>query len=72
MTEYWKEIRCTGNLADGTSCRHLLGKEVIFAGRIEIKCSKCGKLNSIVYRTPARLREKLIKEDETPRADNVE
>lgn len=63
MAEFWKEIRCTGMKKDGTNCRHLLGKEVIFAGRIEIKCPVCNHVNTIVYRTPPRLLKTLVKED---------
>lgn len=55
--EFYKEIRCS-------KCRKLLANEYIFAGRILIKCYNCGEFNKIVYRTPSKLIDKIILEDE--------
>ena len=55
--EFYKEIRCT-------KCRKLLAHEYIFAGRILIKCYHCGEFNKIVYRTPSKLIEKIILQDD--------
>lgn len=55
--EYYKEIRCS-------KCRKLLAHENIYAGRILIKCYHCNTFNKIVYRTPAKLINKIIAQDE--------
>lgn len=47
----YKEVRCT-------NCRRLLAMEYIYSGRIVIKC-RCGEMNKIEYKTPARLIKKL-------------
>lgn len=42
----YREFRCIGK-----DCRQLLGKEMIFAGRLEIKCPRCSEVNSIDFRS---------------------
>lgn len=48
MKEYdgdaYREFRCT-------ECRALLAEEYIFAGRLRIKCRKCGEMNTINFRS---------------------
>jgi len=40
IKEGMKEYRCK-------FCKKLLGKEEIKRGQLEIKCSKCGKVNTL-------------------------
>lgn len=54
-----KEIRCTGTLPDGGSCRKLLGEEAIGNGAIKIRCHKCGHDNIISYGVPKPILDKL-------------
>lgn len=63
-----KEIRCTGVLKDGGSCRKLLGEEAIGNGAIKIRCPKCGHDNIISYGVPKPILEKLA---HTQRADLI-
>jgi phage FluMu protein Com len=54
--KHWRELRCT-------ACRALLGLEYLFAGRLQIKCPRCGELNTIFFKVPKNLLPKLIMED---------
>jgi phage FluMu protein Com len=46
--KFWKEVRCA-------KCRSLLCFEYIFAGRIMIKCRKCGEKNEINYKSTRKV-----------------
>ena len=61
--QFYKEVRCTG-------CRALLAYEYIYSGRLMIKCRKCGELNVIQYKTPAKMIKKL-QENENPDGELV-
>lgn len=37
------------------SCNHLIGKGQILAGKLEVKCLKCGTLNTIIAEPPKEL-----------------
>mgnify|MGYP000937870973 FL=1 len=56
-SEFWKEVRCS-------KCRKLLAYEYIFAGRLLIKCYNCNELNKITYKTPSKILNAIIQEDE--------
>ena len=60
----YRELRCV-------KCRRLLALEYVFAGRVSIKCPKCGEINTINFQTPENLLNKLVKEDlkENPGGD---
>jgi len=69
--KFWKEVRCV-------KCRALLCFEYIFAGRIMIKCRKCGELNEINYKTTktefkkANLENEMIIDKDQKRKGGVE
>ena len=39
----YREFRCQ-------NCRSLLGLEYIYAGRLSIKCHKCGSINDLEFK----------------------
>jgi len=57
QNKFWKEVRCA-------KCRSLLCFEYIFAGRIMIKCRKCGEMNEINYKSTKKVFEQSNNEDE--------
>lgn len=54
--QFYREFRCI-------KCRNLLAKEYIYAGRLQIKCSKCNELNNINFKTTRAELLKLAKKD---------
>ena len=39
----YREFRCS-------NCRSLLGLEYVYAGRLSIKCGKCGTMNDLEFK----------------------
>lgn len=61
--QHWREVRCSGVNKNGECCRALLCLEYVFAGRLAIKCSKCNHITEIKFRTPNKIIDKLIDND---------
>lgn len=45
--EAYRELRCP-------KCRALLLEEYVYTGRIRIKCSRCGEITTIKFRSPLK------------------
>jgi phage FluMu protein Com len=55
-----REFRCI-------KCRSLLGKEYIYAGRLEIKCPNCNTMNVINFKTTKAEVDKLFSWKDKPK-----
>lgn len=59
-----REIRCS-------NCRALIGKENTPLGSTQIKCSRCGEINTVVFRITAKHLLQIIVADEEAKAELV-